>query len=198
MATKRQQQKAETARKLFETAIRLFSEQGYEATTVEAITTAAGVAKGTFFTHFASKEAVLGHLGRMQMDSLYSMIEATPDFAAWAIREQLQQILRTLAGNTEHQPAMMRQLTIEVLRRSMFDTEGQAIDELDRLLNGFISVAQERGTLRRDIPSTTLAGLIRGLYFLALFNWLKYGDQSLTAMTLQYLDFCLEGIESRK
>jgi AcrR family transcriptional regulator len=198
MATKRQQQKEQTARRLFEEAIRLFIEQGYEATTIEAITAAAGVAKGTFFTHFASKEAVLGHIGRLQMDSIYQTIGAIEGFDSKPIHEQLQLIFRTLASNVEHQPAMMRQLTIEILRRSMFDTEGQGIDELDGFLQPLIVAAQQRGELRRDVPPITLIALIRGTYFLALFNWLKYGNESLTAMTMQYLILGLEGVDSRQ
>jgi AcrR family transcriptional regulator len=40
-------------------ALDLFEQQGYAATTVEAIATAAGVARRTFFLHFPSKDAVV-------------------------------------------------------------------------------------------------------------------------------------------
>jgi AcrR family transcriptional regulator len=44
---------------LYETALGLFREQGYESTTVAQITRRAGVAKGTFFNYFPSKDHVL-------------------------------------------------------------------------------------------------------------------------------------------
>ena len=47
--------RAETRRRIVETAMRLFTERGYDNVTVADITDAADVAKGTFFTHFPSK-----------------------------------------------------------------------------------------------------------------------------------------------
>ena len=43
-----------TRARLFEAAVRLFAKHGYAATSVEQITREAGVAKGTFFVHFAT------------------------------------------------------------------------------------------------------------------------------------------------
>ncbi|MBS0374553.1 MAG: TetR/AcrR family transcriptional regulator [Proteobacteria bacterium] len=44
--------------RLLEAALRLVRERGYAATTVEDLCTRAGVTKGAFFHHFASKEAL--------------------------------------------------------------------------------------------------------------------------------------------
>ena len=51
-----------TKRKIFEIAMRLFSEKGYEATSVEEITATVGVAKGTLYYHFNSKEEIFNFL----------------------------------------------------------------------------------------------------------------------------------------
>ena len=45
-----------TKRKIFETSMKLFAEKGYDATSIEEITATVGVAKGTLYYHFASKE----------------------------------------------------------------------------------------------------------------------------------------------
>jgi AcrR family transcriptional regulator len=45
--------------RLYEGALARFRDQGYDATSVSELTRAAGVAKGTFFNHFPSKEHVL-------------------------------------------------------------------------------------------------------------------------------------------
>ncbi|MDR7381934.1 TetR/AcrR family transcriptional regulator [Promicromonospora iranensis] len=74
-----------------DTALRLFAEQGFEATTVEQIATAAGISRRSFFHYFRSKEdVVLGDLealGRRVRDAL----EARPESeSAWdALREAL-------------------------------------------------------------------------------------------------------------
>ena len=51
-----------TKRKIFEIAMKLFSEKGYEATSVEEITATVGVAKGTLYYHFNSKEEIFNFL----------------------------------------------------------------------------------------------------------------------------------------
>lgn len=48
-----------TKEKIFKIALMMFSKYGYENVTINAITKKAGVSKGTFYTHFISKESVL-------------------------------------------------------------------------------------------------------------------------------------------
>src|SRR5438477_9790985 len=65
--TARQQRAKETRARLFTAAAELFDAQGYHETTVEQIVRRANVAKGTFFLHFATKDAVIAELVRMQV-----------------------------------------------------------------------------------------------------------------------------------
>lgn len=55
----RQRKRTETRRALREHALRLFSEQGYDETTVAQIVEAAGVSHMTFFRYFATKDDVV-------------------------------------------------------------------------------------------------------------------------------------------
>ena len=51
-----------TKRKIFIASLELFSEKGYEATSIEEITATAGIAKGTLYYHFSSKEEIFNSL----------------------------------------------------------------------------------------------------------------------------------------
>ncbi|MCX8475357.1 MAG: helix-turn-helix domain containing protein [Sphingomonas sp.] len=55
----RERKRRETLKRVAETALKLFGEKGYEATTLDAIAEASGIAKRTFFHYFKSKEEVL-------------------------------------------------------------------------------------------------------------------------------------------
>lgn len=57
--TIRQKKGLKTKNNLFECATKLFREKGYYRVTVDEIITKAGVSKGTFYTHFESKDQVV-------------------------------------------------------------------------------------------------------------------------------------------
>ncbi|MBQ9267507.1 MAG: TetR/AcrR family transcriptional regulator [Clostridia bacterium] len=64
-----------TKRKIFEAAMKLFAEKGYDATSVEEITATVGVAKGTLYYHFSSKEEIYSFLIEEGMKLLNNSIE---------------------------------------------------------------------------------------------------------------------------
>lgn len=63
----------ETKDKLFQTALLLFAQYGYNTVTVEDITRRAGFSKGTFYAYFPSKESVLLEQFRM-IDAHYEQV----------------------------------------------------------------------------------------------------------------------------
>lgn len=64
-----------TKRKIFETSMKLFAEKGYEATSVEEITAIVGIAKGTLYHHFSSKEEIFKFLVEEGMKLLQNSVE---------------------------------------------------------------------------------------------------------------------------
>lgn len=64
-----------TKRKIFETSMKLFAEKGYDATSVEEITSIVGVAKGTLYYHFSSKEEIFNFLVEEGMKLLQNSID---------------------------------------------------------------------------------------------------------------------------
>src|SRR5262245_37423930 len=74
--TARQQRADDTRARLFAAATELFATRGYHETSVDAIVKRAGVAKGTFFVHYATKDAVIVELMRYQTRSAKRAREA--------------------------------------------------------------------------------------------------------------------------
>jgi AcrR family transcriptional regulator len=66
-SSRRDDQTRETKRRLIGAAIGLLGEVGWRRTTVEQIAERAGVAKGTFFVHFKTKEAIVLSLVQAQI-----------------------------------------------------------------------------------------------------------------------------------
>jgi AcrR family transcriptional regulator len=85
----RQRKKAATSDRIRACALRLFREQGYDATTVEQIAAAAGVSHMTFFRYFPAKEDVA--LSDSYDPLIASAIAQTP--ADWPLTQRIRAVL---------------------------------------------------------------------------------------------------------
>lgn len=85
----RQRKKAETRDRIRACALRLFLEQGYDATTVEQIAAAAGVSHMTFFRYFPAKEDVV--LSDSYDPMIARLLEQTPD--GWPLLKRIRSAL---------------------------------------------------------------------------------------------------------
>lgn len=68
----RDQNRQQKVKQLQDAAVHMFLEKGIEATTIDDITTSAGVAKGSFYRYFSDKE----HLVQTLLDPLIADLEA--------------------------------------------------------------------------------------------------------------------------
>ncbi len=114
---------------ILDCAVRLFMEKGYDSTTVTDIMNEVGIAKGTLYYHFKSKEEILdGILNRMFVTHI-ERANRIADDTTLGVHEKLRQALLSLQiredGATEvfeevHKPqnALMHQ---KMLQRMMLD-----------------------------------------------------------------------------
>ena len=70
------EQGAETKKLLYECADQLFQQRNFADVSVEAITRMAGVTKGTFYVHFASKNALYVELFSAYAERMDAQYEA--------------------------------------------------------------------------------------------------------------------------
>jgi AcrR family transcriptional regulator len=85
----RQRKKTATRDRLRASALRLFREQGYDATTVEQIAAAAGVSHMTFFRYFPAKEDVA--LSDSYDPLIAAMLQQTPP--TWPLIQRIRAVL---------------------------------------------------------------------------------------------------------
>ena len=93
---RRARRHAETREGIVRAALKLFARQGFFATTVEQITQAADVGKGTFFNYFPSKEHVLTGFGEIQLAKVRGALEGARERTT-PIRVVARQLLLALA-----------------------------------------------------------------------------------------------------
>ena len=194
---RRQRRSAEIREKLFRAALKLFGEKGLAATTVEDITNAADVGKGTFFNHFPSKEHILIAFGEMQLAKLQAAVD---DFRH--SKELMPRFLRTLSVRMTEEsgraPDVVRailqaNLSSSSVRRAMKENHNRA----HSLMTQLVRVGQDRGEFRSDLPASELAHVFRQTVFGTLLMWSVYGDATLPERINTALNVLLTGLAPR-
>jgi AcrR family transcriptional regulator len=159
--SRRERKKRETRQRLLECAWEQFLEKGYDEATVEDITEAADVAKGTFFNYFATKEAVLDELALWRLDKLGQQIRADAD--APSISEvptavaRIKRMVCALAGEFFPASDLPRHL---LLARISAPIKHQSAHRLGSITRELVEQGQETGEIRADIDADLIARLL--------------------------------------
>jgi len=142
---RRQRRAAETRVRLFRCALQLFSERGFPNVTVEDITEAADVGKGTFFNYFASKDHVLGVMAEIQLGKVAEAVALAADG-----KQTIQSVLHHLFQRATEEPGRSPDLA-RALVSSFLASEG---------VRKLIEHNMQRG--RKMIADVVAAGQQRG------------------------------------
>ena len=139
-------------------ALRLFAEQGYEATTVEQIADAADVSHTTFFRYFGSKQDVVLHdaLDPLAFAALEEQpAELTP---IEALRRAVRQVYADLSAED-----LAAQLERQKLIRATPELWQGMLDDVTGSLGAFCeAIGRRTGRKADDIAVLTLAGAVFG------------------------------------
>jgi AcrR family transcriptional regulator len=197
MMSRRQRRSAEIRERLFRAALDLFATKSFADTTVEDITEAADVGKGTFFNYFPSKDHILLAFGEMQLAKLEAAIAATR-----STKQPLPAFLRTLGVRMTEEPTrnpavvrtlLQAYLATSPVREGMLDLQKRA----HALHTQLVQLGQERGEIRRDLPAAEIAHVFRQTVFGTLLIWSLYGDASLSARIHTAFDVLWSGLAPR-
>ncbi len=194
--SRRERKKRETRQRLMETALELFREHGYDATTVKQIAEAADVAKGTFFNYFETKEAILPALAEWRLQQLTESLLPEQGAPASPV-ERIKLALRLMTDPPLIDPLITRRLFSAMMKQRQSDTRpGRA---LTHLLAEQVRQAQAAGEIRDDLDPIYLGSLIFALFFQQVIIWHHgYRPTALPAMLATAVDLLLDGIAGPK
>lgn len=153
----RQRQKEELRQRLYDTALALFASEGYEQTTVQQITERVGVAKGTFFNHFRSKE----HVVKRWYDSItFESLEAARKRAAESAEEAVCGLFEDMARRATQAPELMIAKARNSSNPVLVEAEQTQDDETDAYLLEVCVAGRVRGELADDLDEHFFVGLV--------------------------------------
>lgn len=164
--------KKKTRNSILNAAIKLFSEQGYDKTSIEQIAKTAGVGKGTVYSYFHTKKDIIKGFCEFELEQIHQELVNRSDLNE-PVHEQLKTIFmmefRHITSNKEFGRLFMRE--------TVFPDQSGALDRReidDEYLGLFFPIlekAQERGELRDDIELLPMTAHFYSLYLLLLSAW---------------------------
>ena len=183
----------ERRQQLLDVSRDLFVRDGYSGTPISAIVAAAGVAQGTFYVYFKSKQAVLAEL-RRQAFKRYA--QALHEAAALPLPAdaRLVQIVLAMVRVVRDQLPLERVFreadSADALARAAIEGRARLAREAAQLLRA----GQDQGALISEAPEVT-AHLIVALFDTVLFEVMAYDAPAPTAAVVdQALRFTLRGL----
>ena len=141
---RRERKAAATRLKLFRCALQLFADRGFQNVTVEDITEAADVGKGTFFNYFKGKDHVLSVLAEIQLGKVRQALDAA-EAGKRSIRLVLQDFFNKVCEEPGRSPDLARALLTAFLSSTIRDQLAQNIAEGRRMVGRIVELGQERG-----------------------------------------------------
>lgn len=201
--TARKLQAIETKKKIYQCAEDLFRQYGFENVTVDNIMEKAGMSKGTFFVHYASRDALLAayiseFVNRADTDyELY--LETFPE--QMAASDILMAMVERVADNiTETVGYEQIKTAYRIQLEKTLDT-GMLLDhdrKIYKIFSSLVNRGMRTGEFRTDIPAESVSDHLIMAMRGATYEWcIRYPDFDLNNHLLRHFQILLCGIKKR-
>ena len=138
-----------TRQRLIRTALELFTTRGYHDTTTAQLAKKAGVAEGTIYRHFASKQQLVNELYRAAQRWATKVVqEAARDPETNAARAQLTAVAHALLEGAAHDTPVVKLGLLERLDGVLDDESRKARREFHVALERVVAEGKAQNTVR--------------------------------------------------
>jgi TetR/AcrR family fatty acid metabolism transcriptional regulator len=180
-------------------AIRVFAHNGYFNSKVADIASEAGVADGTVYLYFKSKEEILHSIFDRSVDE--AVLEAKKQLAAISdARDKLRQIafLHLERLGADRDLAVVFQVELRGSTKFMEEFSAAGFAEYLALIRTTFEEGQRAGVFRADLNAKVVAKVLFGALDEMATNWiLSKRRYKLAPMADQVLDIFLNGVNAK-
>ena len=192
--SRRELNKIQCRRRILNASRLLFSSDGYDSTTIEAVAAQAEVSKATLYNYFPSKDSLLLGIAEAELNEVHQLLQNELAAVPSAV-DKLRRVLRTFVDQSLDCPPLSRKITY---LNSCEESDLYAARlEMLQLLRRLAEEGLARGEFRRDVSAGELVDLFMGVYLVAQFQWndLAGGSDEQRARRLdRFLRLALAGV----
>ena len=164
----RERQKIRRRNRIYQVAIQLFKENGFDKTTATDIARTAHVSRGTFFNYYPYKEAVLLDYGAYIVSNLHDVIEERRQEGLDAAA-MLEELWLELARVTQEERDLIPPLTYELINPDPI--RAKAAYEAMPLAKIIEPLLRETHRIRDDVSIERIAATIAYTYLMTALRW---------------------------
>lgn len=164
---------------IIETAEKLFREKGYSNTSVEAIIKEMGVAKGTFYYYFKSKEEVLASVVNHTLDQIVAMTEQIANDTSMDALTKMELLLSNSQIGDESTKEVAEHLHLPANRELHEVTNIQTVLRLSPVLAKIVEQGNEEKVFKASHPLETMQFLLTGGQFLLDGGLFDFSEQEI-------------------
>ena len=165
---RRERNKQRVKERLYASALALFTEQGYDQTSIDEIAERADVARGTFFNYFQRKEDLISAWGEERRTKLLARLSQEEPMHGSGPIAQLQRCMEILGRINEEE----RELTSAML--TAWVRAGRPLIEepyVGRIFAEIVAAGCRDGQLTADLSAEQVGNVLRDVYLGALYRW---------------------------
>lgn len=158
--------------RILDAAVRIFADKGFYNAKVSEIARVAGVADGTIYLYFKSKDDLLISLFEDRMEQVNRNLRAARDEASEPV-EQLRHMLGRHLELVEQNRQLAEVLTVELRQSAKFFKEYKQLKfgEFLKLLAEPIEAGQADGSIRADLDAPLVARALFGALDELVLAW---------------------------
>ncbi|SPM27052.1 TetR family transcriptional regulator, partial [Mycobacterium terramassiliense] len=191
----REAQRLQTRARLFEAAVAEIGRTGLAGTDVAAIAAAVGVARGTFYFHFPTKEHVLVELERNEEAKIVARLASQTDHRGDLMSMLTSLVRQVLAAEKRLGPVVFRDMLGLHFSATRPVEDGPGEHPLAGFVIAAITQAQGARRLPRDADARELGVIfLTGLFALLATGGTELGDRA--ALLDRYVKTIVHGMEA--
>jgi AcrR family transcriptional regulator len=184
-----------TKRTIFEAAIKEFSQNGYSGATMDSIAVSAGVAKGTLYYHFKSKEEIFKYIITEGMELINEEVQNAADREE-DILNKLRAICRVQLNlvyvNRDFFKVVMSQLWGQEIRHLELR---DSIRKYLSVIEGYLNEAMEAGIIKRAESSFLAYAFFGTLCSAAVYELINNNLSNVDDVIESLMEYVLKGIQ---
>ncbi|HYE09858.1 MAG TPA: TetR/AcrR family transcriptional regulator [Patescibacteria group bacterium] len=178
----------ERKRELMDTAAQLFMKQGYEETSVNMIVEQLGVAKGTFYHYFKSKEQILEAVLEDYLEKYAENVKTASDNSSANAYEKLMFILKNILSNNQGPTNLTKHVEDNKNARLHQVLDEKFHEHFNPIIVEVIKQGIQEGIFKVDHPEEITEILLLGIRAYMHIHIPKFGNPQYFMRKLQALE----------